>query len=540
MKPTICLLFLLLAKPCLAQSDNFTSSNLPIVVINTLGNTVADDPKVNATMGIIYNGAGIRNNITDPQNNYKGNIGIEYRGKSSQMFPMKSYGIELRDAANNTQEKSLLGIPKESDWILYAPYTDKTLMRNVLAYTLSNKLGHWASQCKYVELVVNDEYRGIYVLMEKIKRGTNRINISKLGTADNSGNAVTGGYLLSIDKDPAAFTSNYQPPNTFDKQIRFSNVYPKPDKVTPEQNGYIKSYIDSFETALNGANYQDPQTGVRKFADLPSFIDYFLINELSHNVDGYRLSTYMYKDKKSLGGKLTIGPVWDYDLAFRNADYCNGSSTATWAWQFNATCPNDYWQVPFWWGKLMTDTAFIGSLKCRYTDVRQNIFSAPTINTMIDSIQNLLSEAQVRHFAKWPILGQYIWPNPQPIPTSYADEVTTLKTWIQKRSGWLDLNIPNEGACATSIASSGITIKAAPNPMTKNGEFLLISNSRQLVTLVVCNSIGQTVFAVNIMANIGTNHLKNIPFANWQNGVYFVKAFTGDGQNASAKMVLVK
>ena len=178
------------------------------------------------------------------------------------------------------------------------------------------------------------------MLMEKIKRGSNRVNISKLGTSDNSGDAVTGGYLI-IDKDPSAFTSNYLPPNAPGKQIRFSNVYPKPDKITPEQNGYIKSYIDSFETALKSTAYQDPQTGVRKFADLSSFIDYFLINELSHNVDGYRLSTFFYKDKKSLGGKLTIGPVWDYDLAFRNADYCNGSNSDTWESQFNNTCPGD-------------------------------------------------------------------------------------------------------------------------------------------------------------------------------------------------------
>jgi hypothetical protein len=541
MKPTICLLLVLFTKPCLCQTDNFTSSNLPIIVINTLGNTIADDPKVDATMGIIYNGDGIRNNLTDPQNNYSGNIGIEYRGKSSQMFPMKSYGIELRDASNNSQEKTLLGIPKESDWVLYAPYTDKTLMRNVLAYTLSNRLGHWASQCRYVELVVNDEYRGIYVLMEKIKRGSsNRVVISKLGANDNSGDAVTGGYLISIDKDPAAFTSRYPPANAPDKQIRFSNVYPKENKITPQQNSYIQHYVDSFETALKNNNYQDPISGVRKYANLPSFIDYFLINEFSHNVDGYRLSTYLYKDKKSIDGKLYIGPVWDYDLAFRNADYCGGSYTSTWAYQFNNICPDDYYQVPFWWEKLMTDTAFTGSLNCRYTEARQNIFSAAGINAMIDSIQNLLNEAQVRHFEKWPVLGQYVWPNPQPIPTSYAGEINALKNWIQTRTKWLDLNIPNKGACATIEAGSGISIKVAPNPVTTNGEFLLTSDSRQTVMMVICNSIGQTLYKANISVHPGTNHLKNISFAEWQNGTYFIKVFAANGQSTMVKMILLK
>ena len=113
------------------------------------------------------------------------------------------------------------------------------------------------------------------------------------------------------------------------------------------------------------------------------------------------------------------------------------------------------------------------------------------------------------------ILGQYIWPNPQPIPTSYADEINTLKTWIQKRSGWLDINIPNEGARTTINAGSGIKIKIAPNSINESGELLLISDSHQQINLVICNSIGQTLYAVNIMANAGINHLKRIPFCNW-------------------------
>lgn len=494
-------------------------------------------------MGIIYNGTGVRNLLSDPYNNYNGNIGIEYRGQSSQSFAMKSYGIELRDTANGTQEKSILGIAKESDWILYAPYTDKTLMRNVLAYTLSNRLGHWASQCRYVELVVNNEYRGIYVLMEKIKRGNNRVVINKIGTGDNTGDAVTGGYIISLDKDPAAFTSNYLPPNAPGKQIRFCNVYPKADKITPQQNDYIKNYVDSFETALNGASFQDEQTGVRKYAELSSFIDYFLINELSHNVDGYRLSTYLYKDKSGAGGKLTIGPVWDYDLAFRNANYCNGSSTNTWAYQFNATCPDDYWQIPFWWNKLMTDTAFVGNLKCRYTDVEKTIFSINSIHATIDSIQQLLSEAQVRHFTKWPILGQYIWPNPLPIPTAYADEIATLKNWIALRNNWLGINIPNKGTCATNngpATNNGISLTISPNPMAAGGKIILTIVHPKKVNIVISNAIGQTVFTGCVNASAGDNYLQNIDFIKMQNGIYFIKAYTDTGENATKKIVMIR
>jgi CotH kinase protein len=540
MKLTTCLLLLFFFKITNAQPGSFTSSNLPIVVIKTLGKEIVDEPKINATMGIIYNGVGVRNLLTDPNNNYNGNIGIEYRGKSSQMFPMKSYSVELRDAANASQEKSLLGIAKESDWVLYAPYTDKTLMRNVLAYTLSSKLGRWAPQCRYVELVVNNEYRGVYVLMEKIKRGANRVNITKLATTDITGDAVTGGYIISIDKDPAAFTSRYPPPNAPGSQIRFSNVYPKDDKVTPQQNDYIKRYTDSFETALYGNSYQDPQIGVRKYANLSSFVDYFLINELSHNVDGYRLSTYMFKDRSSLGGKLNAGPVWDYDLAFRNANYCNGSNTDTWAYQFNNICPTDFWQVPFWWEKLMTDTAFESAVKCRYTSLRKDIFSTPSINSMIDSIQSLLSEAQVRHFAKWPILGQYIWPNPQPIPTSYEGEITALKNWIRERNIWMEFNMPNVGGCAIINENAGLTIQVAPNPVAINGAVNIISTTQQRIDYIICNSIGQTLLIGTLLANRGVNRVNNIPFKNWPDGMYFIKAFTSGGEKTTAKMMLLR
>src|SRR5688572_1076543 len=150
--------------------ESFTSSNLPIVVINTNGQTIVDDPKIVADMGIIHNAPGVRNHITDPFNNYNGKIGIEIRGSSSQMFPKKQYGIELADVNGDGVEASLLDLPAEEDWILFAPYNDKSLMRDVLAYKLGRDQGRYAPRTKYCELVLNGEYMGIYVLIEKIKR----------------------------------------------------------------------------------------------------------------------------------------------------------------------------------------------------------------------------------------------------------------------------------------------------------------------------------------------------------------------------------
>ncbi|HEY6977671.1 MAG TPA: CotH kinase family protein, partial [Chitinophagaceae bacterium] len=443
----VCLQFAL----CAFAGVTLTSSNLPIVVINTNGVEIPDDPKIEATMGIINNSDGRRNNLTDPFNEYNGEIGIEVRGQSSQMFPMKSYSLELKDESGESIDKSLFGMPEESDWVLYAPYNDKTLMHNFLAYTISNDLGHWAAHCRYVEVVLNGTYIGIYVFMEKIKRDKGRVNISKIEDDDNSGDKVTGGYIFSIDKEADAWYSSYTPPNAPGASIQFAYVYPKVEDITNEQAAYIKSYVDSFENSLAGPQFQDTATGFRKFADENSFIDYFIVNEVSRNVDAYRLSSYFYKDRNSANGKIFAGPVWDYDLAFRNADYCDGSNTDGWAYRFNYICPDDFWQVPFWWNRLMEDTAFQSHLLCRWQQVRQTVLAETNIFQVIDSIASLTAEARERHFTQWPVLGEYVWPNPQPIPTTYEGEISVLKSWISTRLQWIDNNLDQSGKCSHSI-----------------------------------------------------------------------------------------
>ena len=177
---------------------------MPIVIIQTNGQTIVDEPKIMADMGVINNPNGARNNVTDPFNEYNGKIGIEIRGQSSQMFPMKSYSLEFRKANGSSQDLPLLDMPKESDWVLYAPYTDKTLMRNFLAYTMSRELGHWAANCRFVEVMVNGDYKGVYVLMERIKRNSARVNIPKMTNSDISGDALRADIFSVWIKNPMA------------------------------------------------------------------------------------------------------------------------------------------------------------------------------------------------------------------------------------------------------------------------------------------------------------------------------------------------
>jgi len=534
---TSLLLFLLNAR---SQTVNFTSSNLPIVVINTNGQDIPDEPKLQVGMGIIYNGPGVRNNLTDSFNNYNGAVGIELHGHSSQMFPMKSYGLELRDASGNSQDKSILGMPKESDWILYAPYTDKTLMRNFLAYTISREMGRWAARCQFVEVVINNDYKGVYILMEKIKRNSNRVNVAKMAVTDTTGDAVTGGYIFSLDKDPDGWFSSYAPPGSLTASFRqFTYVFPKAENIVPAQKANIKSYVDSFETALYSPSFQDPASGVRKFADIPSFIDYFIVNEVSRNVDGYRLSSYFYKDRNSKNRKIFAGPVWDYDLAFRNADYCNGSEIMGWAYQFNYVCPGDQaGLVPFWWDRFMSDTAFKSSLRCRWKELRQSSLSIQRIDFLIDSINTLVNEAQQRHFQRWPVLGQYIWPNPQPIPTSYDGEISSLKTWIDQRLQWMDANIPNEGNCYDypSDRSETIIVSINPNPLPGNGTLNVQSKTAQSLNLKIYDAMGRILRSEKWQLINGMNTI-DLHSSNWAKGVYFISLKSSNGDNQVRKLV---
>jgi subtilisin-like proprotein convertase family protein len=517
----------------------FVSSNLPIVVINTGTNAIQDDPKVMADMGIIYNGVAVRNYMTDPFNDYNGKIGIEYRGSSSQGMPKKSYGFETWDVNGNSIDSSLLGMPKESDWILSASYSDKSLMNNYMTYDLARMMGWYAPRCQYVELVINGEYQGVYVLMEKIKRDNDRVDIAKMLPTDIAGDDVTGGYIIKIDKTTGnggnGWQSSFAPDTAVSGQtIFFQYEYPKDDEIVPQQETYIQNWVDSFETALAGPNFTDTAVGYPHYIDVNSFVDYFLLNELSRNVDGYRLSTYLYKQKDSDGGKLVIGPCWDYDIAWGNANYCLGDDPTGWAINFAQPCSGDYWQIPFWWDRLLQDTAFQNKLKCRWEELKMTALSISYLHNYCDSLQTYLTEGAGRNFITWPILGTYVWPNPGPIPTTYAGEVQELKTWISLRWGWMNQNMPGtlNGCNLTSTgeqAQPQLSAGAYPNPFTSEINFSVYLAKPEDIVVTVVNSLGQEVMVpVVVNGNAGTNQVNVQMPDGLPAGVYMMRVQCGE------------
>ena len=491
---SIGLICALVAAPAMGQS--FQSSNLPIVIINSNGNAIFDEPKQTVQMKIIDNGPGKRNAVTDQANVYDGSVGIELRGSSSRvLFPKKQYAVELRNAAGQDTAVSLLGFPAEEDWILSAPYNDKTLMRDVLAYKLGRAMGRYAPRTRYVELVLNGVYDGVYFLNEKIKRDKHRVDISTLDPNEISGDDLTGGYIIKLDKIDGSsgpgFASEYPPLNLPTKKITFQYEYPKWDVIVPEQKTYISNFVKQFEKAVASEDYGDPDQGYAKYIDVDSFVDFFIMNEITKNVDGYRLSSFFYKQKDSQGGKLFAGPIWDFNLGFGNANYCtSGAPTGFVYSEFNKVCPNDTWLIPFWWQRFMLDRNFGNKVAARWISLRQDKFSTAKIHAYVDSVATVLDqESQQRNFARWPVMNMYVWPNYYVGPTFQA-EVNWLKGWISDRVNWLDENLPQ--LVTSTEEADGVTVEVFPNPSASSFHFK-VKSRRGDVSVYLLNASGQKV-----------------------------------------------
>ncbi|MDP6143861.1 MAG: CotH kinase family protein [Candidatus Marinimicrobia bacterium] len=515
----------------------FNESNLPIVVIETNGQEILDDPRIIAHMGIIDNGTGI-NHINDPLNGYDGQISIEIRGSSSQMFPKKQYALETQDIDGENLNVSILGMPEENDWILHAPYSDKSLLRNFLAYELARDMGRYASRTRFCELVINGDYKGLYIFMEKIKRDNNRVDISKLEPDETSGDDLTGGYIIKVDKWDGENNDGWlsDPPLPENYGTWYQYHYPKPDEIVQEQQNYIIDYITDFENLIASESYNEPDSGYYNFVNLESFIDVSIINEISKNVDAYRLSAYMYKDKDSEDGRLTMGPIWDYNLAFGNADYFEGQDNTGWVLDINLPSEDPFW-IPFWWYRIWDDETFRNAFNQRWQELRQTVFSEEYIMNMIDSTIAVIDEAQVRNFQRWPILEEYVWPNAY-VGGSYENEIDYLTDWITARLNWMDEQTMSADDDPQIILSYRLE-PAYPNPFNPTTTIQFTIPQTEFVTVKVYNIVGHEITTlINDKLFTGNYSIK------WNgrhqpSGLYFVQIESGSFSK-TRKMVLIK
>ncbi len=509
----------------------FTHSHLPIVVINTHGQQIGSDQKITAHMGIIHNEFGGLNNITDDYNHYNGHIGFEIRGSSTQYFPKKQYAVETRDSLGENNNVSLFGMPVENDWIFNAPYTDKSLMRNVIIYKMARDAGRYASRTQYFELVLNGEYNGVYVMLEKIKRDKNRVNISKLNPNEISGDDITGGYIIKIDKwdgeNLGGWYSDLIEYSNNRKEGFYQYHYPKPDDINNQQKEYIQDYINNFEKLMKSNEYSDPLTGFPSIIHWDSFIDFFIMQEITKNIDGYRLSTYLQKDKDSDGGRLVAGPIWDFNLGFGNANYDEGWDTNGWIIDLTEHIHGEYdWINPFWWCLIWSDPAFHSALKKRWLELRESTLSDHYVSSMIDSLYDHIGVAAKRNFDKWPALGTYVWPN-YFVGDTHEDEVEYLREWIMKRMKWMDSDLSGPQCSMCLIPEQFGLNNIFPNPFNN---FTSIQFSLPIGTYVkfdIYNSNGEHIREIyNTYQRPGLHSLnwngKNKYGRSVSSGIYFI------------------
>ena len=483
--------------PTSSRNDvEFTSSNLPIVIIQTDNRTLTNREKTGATMKVIDNGSK-RNKVTDPANGYDGKIKIKLRGNSSLFFDQKRFTFETLTPEGKANNVELLGMPADNDWVLLAPYNDISMMRDVFAFDMWNNMGHWAPRTRYCEVIMNGKYIGVYVLCEKIKRAENRIDIAKLSKSDTTGIDITGGYIVRIDppdEGEKSFQSDVPgiitggmggfgggmggfggPGGGFGGRatVTWTYFYPKSDKLTPEQEEYISNYIKTTEKVIQSDYFTDPDKGYAKYIDVESFVDYIIHTELSLNADGLKRSTYFYKTKQNedgTGGKLHAGTVWDYNLAYGNCNFANANKIDAWVYEGGETNP-----TPAMFKRLMEDPAFVAKIKARWKELRKGYLSDTNIDKFIDEHAAVLKESQARQYAKYPdlLVPESNRQNGQRggasggfggmggfgggfggfgggggaagmfsayTVASYNEEITVLKKWFHDRIAFLDKN----------------------------------------------------------------------------------------------------
>ncbi len=524
-----------------ATYQTFASSNMPIVVINTNSQTIPQTGKITADMGIIYNGIGVRNYMTDPFNNYNGKIGIEVRGNYSSILPQLPYEFETRDINGNNLDTSLIGMPTEHDWCLIAMYNDKSFMRNMLSYNSFTSMGHYGPRNQLCEVILNGEYQGVYALTETIKRDNNRVDVAKLDPNETTWPDVSGGYILKNDywDNSNSWLLNYSPIDhpTFDIHLVYS--YPKYDVIVPQQKTYIQTFINDYETALYGPNFADTTNGYRKYISTRSFIDYFLVNELSRNVDGFKKSAYFYKEKDASNGgigKLKAGPVWDFDWAWKDIPECYFGVTDGSGWSYHINdCGPDV-NGTGWFVRLLQDSLFANELNCRWTELRSTIFDTTALFHYMDSVATYSNEAQARHYSYWGHMGAATG-TPEVVPPrqSYQAEVDSLKAWILRRMIWMDANMPgNSNNCnLTGISSppnSNSFVTAYPNPFESEIQLSFMLAQPEVVEIELINALGQTVQPVQREQHSGggTQVFTFHAAADLPAGIYLLRVKCGD------------
>ena len=438
---------------CIIGSSYAQTYDLPIVFVDTKGKCLDSKvtEKIPATMKVLD---GKTNNVADSAKGTRYDIGIKVRGQSSALFPKPGYGVEVRDEKGEGKDVSLFGLPPSDDWVFHGPYVDKSLVRNALAHWLFRQAGHYSPRSKHFDLYINGVYRGVYVLLEKIKRDKYRVDVSKLKETDISGEEVTGGYIWAFDKtgtNTGGAGSGPIEKEGFSTSDGLNVIlhYPKKENIKSEQEAYLKKYLNDLEGLFkNGKNGQ----GYEKYVDMTSSLDYVLHEEVTNNADSYWCSFFLHKPKDKTDkngvkteGKVTLGPAWDFNLAMSNGTQPeNGGGQGQGGWNQGGgmwgggfgggmggggngfgSSGTSGWQIensqksgqgmfgmgsslkaPNWLLGMWKDSHYQSELKKRWAELRSGVWHTKTMDKYLDSMKTYLKSAADRNFKRWPNLGK--------------------------------------------------------------------------------------------------------------------------------------
>jgi hypothetical protein len=350
---------------------------------------------------------------------YAGTTEIRGRGHSTWGAPKKPYRIKLTDKV------SLLGMPASRHWVLLASYSDKTLLRDDVVFNLGEAMGFaYTPRHAYVEVHLNGQYNGIYQLTEHIRVASNRVDIQEADIADTSPDLITGGYLIEVDSrrgEDLCIDATHT-------QMVFCLVSPETllDPKWAAHRQYIESYLQQTEDAIFSADFADPEIGYAGFIDVDSAVAYYLVNELTKNVDGnLHLSTFLHKRRD---GKLTFGPLWDFDRAIGNVNYAGADQPEGW-----------HMRSAPWFARMFEDPAFEQRVRQRWAQLK----SAGMLGDMfgrIDARAYWLSDVQRANFERWDILDTQ-FSSSRVVTGSYQGEVDAMKDWLQERIEWMDARL---------------------------------------------------------------------------------------------------
>ena len=467
-------------------------TNLPTVIINTVNAEEPYDKEHDIVSNIIIISENGTNVLEAPGES-------RLRGNNSMTHPKKPYRIKF-----DKKQRPLDAPAKAKKWTLINNYGDKTLMRNMIAFEVARQVGmEYVSYIRPVDVILNGEYKGCYQLCDQIEVGDGRVPVTEMEETDISGDELTGGYLIEVDAYASGEISWFQSSRGIPVTIKS----PDDDKITSEQTNYIKSYFNKLENAAYSVKYDSPTTGYRTLLDINSFLQHFIVGEVSGNTDTY-WSTYMYKKRND--PKFYVGPVWDFDLAFENDNRTYPIN--------NKTCYIYQWVNSSSAGTMdvlverivVNDTRTAGDLLEMWSATRSNGMSGESLCDFVDKWAAEMDASQRLNFMRWDILNTKVHQNPQ-ASGSYEGEVAWVKNYLRERIAWLDNKI---GYDPSSVEKIGIET-----------EELSLS---EVAEWRVYNVGGQEVYSVD--GELSTTSL--LP------GIYIVKGVAADNRSVTTKIVV--